>query len=67
MRMLKIAVGFLVHKVRAFLHPKATLLREKQPAPDFDLPDETGKQHRLRDYLGKKIVLWFFLRASTPG
>jgi peroxiredoxin Q/BCP len=65
--MLKIVAGFLVHKLRALLHPKASLLEEKDPAPDFDLPDESGKQHRLRDYLGKKVVLWFFIRASTPG
>jgi hypothetical protein len=67
MRMLAIAAGFLVHKLRALLHPKASLLTEKQPAPGFVLSDETGKQHRLRDYLGKKVVLWFFIRANTPG
>jgi len=65
--MLRIGVGFLLHKLRAFLHPKASPVGENQPAPDFDLPDESGKQHRLRDYRGKKVVLWFFPRASTPG
>lgn len=65
--MLKMAIGFLVHKLRSLLHPKPTLLREKQPAPAFDLSDETGKQHQLKHYLGKKVVLWFFIRASTPG
>lgn len=67
MRILRIGAGFLIHKLRAFFHPKASLLREKEAAPDFDLSDDQGKRHRLKDYLGKKVVLWFFLRANTPG
>ena len=36
-------------------------------AIDFVLPDETGKLHRLSDYLGKKIVLYFYPKDSTSG
>jgi len=36
-------------------------------APDFTLSDSTGESISLSDYLGKKIVLWFFPKASTPG
>ena len=36
-------------------------------APDFTLPDQDGKDVSLSDYAGKKVVLWFFPKASTPG
>lgn len=36
-------------------------------APDFTLPDENGKDVSLKDLLGKKVVLFFFPKADTPG
>ena len=36
-------------------------------APNFTLIDQRGYDVSLSDFLGKKIVLWFFPRASTPG
>ena len=38
-----------------------------QKAPDFTLPDLNGSNVSLSDFLGKKVVLWFFPKASTPG
>ena len=38
-----------------------------QKAPDFTLPDQNGSNVSLSDFLGKKVVLWFFPKASTPG
>lgn len=29
--------------------------------------DQSGKQHRLSDYTGKKLVIFFYPKASTPG
>ncbi len=37
------------------------------PAPDFTLPDEEGKEHRLSDYRGKVVVLYFYPKDNTPG
>ena len=37
------------------------------PAPDFSLPDETGKVRTLREFHGKPVVLYFYPRADTPG
>lgn len=31
-------------------------------APDFELPDQNGEVHKLSDYLGKKIILYFIQR-----
>lgn len=36
-------------------------------APDFQLLDKDGKSVRLSDFLGKKIVLYFYPRDNTPG
>jgi|TARA_Y100001936_G_C16076373_1_gene674280 peroxiredoxin Q/BCP len=36
-------------------------------APDFTLPDQNGDNVSLKNYSGRKVVLWFFPKASTPG
>ena len=36
-------------------------------APAFSLPDQDGKIHRLEDYKGKKVVLYFCPKDNTPG
>ena len=38
-----------------------------KPAPDFNLPDQNGKQHVLNDYRGKWLVLYFYPKDDTPG
>lgn len=38
-----------------------------QPAPDFTLPDEKNESHRLSDYRGKPVVLYFYPKDDTPG
>ena len=36
-------------------------------APDFTLCDKNGKAVSLSDFLGKKVVLYFYPRDNTPG
>lgn len=36
-------------------------------APEFSLPDQTGKVHKLADYKGQKVVLYFYPKDDTPG
>ena len=36
-------------------------------APEFALPDEGGIVHKLSDYLGKPVVLYFYPKDDTPG
>ena len=38
-----------------------------EPAPDFSLPDQNGQTHKLSDYRGKWLVLYFYVRDDTPG
>ena len=36
-------------------------------APDFTLPDQNGELHSLKDYLGSRVILYFYPRDNTPG
>lgn len=36
-------------------------------APDFNLPDQTNTDHKLADYAGKWLVLYFYPEDDTPG
>lgn len=36
-------------------------------APDFELSGSDGKNHKLSDYKGKKVILYFYPKDNTPG
>jgi peroxiredoxin Q/BCP len=36
-------------------------------APAFELPDQDGRLVRLSDFAGRKVVLYFYPKADTPG
>jgi peroxiredoxin Q/BCP len=38
-----------------------------QTAPDFVVTDHTGKTVKLSDHRGKRVLLWFYPEADTPG
>ena len=38
-----------------------------EKAPNFNLKDQDGKIHQLNDYKGKKLIIYFFPKAFTPG
>jgi thioredoxin-dependent peroxiredoxin len=43
------------------------MIEPGQPAPDFELSDQDGDPVRLSDLRGKKVVLYFYPKADTPG
>lgn len=43
------------------------MLEIGEKAPDFTLEDQDGKSVSLTDFLGKKVLVWFYPKASTPG
>jgi peroxiredoxin Q/BCP len=44
-----------------------TTLKKGDKAPDFSALDQDGKLHRLADFAGKKLVVFFYPKANTPG
>ena len=36
-------------------------------APEFQLSDQDGKTVNIKDFVGQKVLLWFYPKASTPG
>ena len=36
-------------------------------APNFELPDQDGKLHKLTDYAGRWLVVYFYPKDDTPG
>jgi peroxiredoxin Q/BCP len=36
-------------------------------APAFTLPDQEGREHSLKDYRGRTVLLYFYPKAMTPG
>ena len=36
-------------------------------APNFELPDQNGTIHKLEEYRGKKVILYFYPKDNTPG
>ncbi len=45
----------------------STRLAPGDPAPDFTLPDADDKPVSLSDYRGRRVVVYFYPAASTPG
>ena len=43
------------------------MLTEGMQAPEFTLADKEGKLVSLSDFLGKKVVLYFYPKDNTPG
>jgi thioredoxin-dependent peroxiredoxin len=44
-----------------------TRLSPGDAAPDFTLPDADGKPVSLADYRGRRLIVYFYPAASTPG
>lgn len=44
-----------------------THLKVGDQAPNFTGIDQAGTQHQLSDYKGKKLIVFFYPKASTPG
>ena len=43
------------------------MLQPGTKAPDFTLPDQNGTMHSLKDYRGKKVILYFYPNDNTSG
>jgi peroxiredoxin Q/BCP len=43
------------------------LIEPGRKAPAFSLKDQHGKTHRLADYAGRPVILYFYPKDDTPG
>ena len=43
------------------------MLKIGMKAPEFTLPDKDGRSVSLSDFLGKKVVVYFYPKDNTPG
>ena len=43
------------------------MLEINTTAPDFTLEDQDGVKHSLHDYLGKRVILYFYPKDNTSG
>jgi thioredoxin-dependent peroxiredoxin len=59
-----IALTFLFFRSMSFA---GSVPKVGEPAPDFNLPDAKLQQHKLADYAGKWLVLYFYPKNDTPG
>lgn len=58
---------FLDRLLNAYITLMAQLPQPGDPAPDFDAVDQNGHTHRLQDYRGRRLVLYFYPKDDTPG
>jgi thioredoxin-dependent peroxiredoxin len=70
--MLKLILGglaalLLVASAVLWMLRPGTQRTEGSAAPDFALQDQNGQTHRLGDYSGRWLVLYFYPRDDTPG
>ncbi len=49
------------------IHQNMITLQKGDKAPQFSAKDQDGNTHSLADYKGKKLVLFFYPKADTPG
>ena len=43
------------------------MIKENTKAPDFALPSTNGENQKLKDLLGKYVVIYFYPKDDTPG
>jgi peroxiredoxin Q/BCP len=46
---------------------EARMLTVGEQAPSFTVKDQDGELVSLSHFVGKRVVLWFYPKADTPG
>ncbi len=50
-----------------FRKGRRPMLKPEDVAPDFEVQDQDGRTVRLKEFQGRRVVLWFYPKADTPG
>ncbi len=64
---LAVSLVILAGIVTYAVWPRPERLKVGEPAPGFDLVDSSGQAHRLQDYLGQWVLLYFYPKDDSPG
>lgn len=64
MQIIKLFIGLLFMVSSLFA---GNDLKAGDQAPDFELKDSNGQVHKLSDYKGKIVTLYFYPKDDTPG
>ena len=56
-----------ITKILLLTGKESNHVRNRTKAPAFSLPDQNGDMHTLEEYRGKKVILYFYPKDSTPG
>jgi peroxiredoxin len=59
--------AWLRYGAGALLRQRGRMLVPGEQAPELGAPDQNGRVLRLADLAGRNFVLWFFVKADTPG
>ena len=59
----------MLKKILGLLHiqQEGKMLDVGSKAPAFTVNDHLGRRTSLSDFAGKRVVLWFYPKADTPG
>ena len=59
----------MLKKILGLLHiqQEGKMLDVGGKAPEFTVKDHLGRTVKLADFAGKRVVLWFYPKADTPG
>jgi thioredoxin-dependent peroxiredoxin len=59
--------GFTVLRLASPFGMVGSVLKEDDKAPAFALTDQAGKKVKLADFKGRKVLVYFYPKADTPG
>src|SRR5579871_5886032 len=59
--------GTAAASMRQAIMTRMALIDEGKKAPAFTLTDQDGNTHRLSDYAGRPVILYFYPKDDTPG
>jgi len=59
----------VLKRILGLLHiqQESKMLDVGSKAPEFTVKDHLGRSVSLKGFAGKRVVLWFYPKADTPG
>ena len=60
-------ISILIATVFLNANNQSVELKVGDKAPEFALYDQDNKLHKLSDYKGQRLIIYYFPKADTPG